>query len=365
VIAVELVKTVAGVADGDAYITRGCSSPLTFYYRVTNTGNTELEEIVVTDDNGSPSDPADDFLVGTIPGPVAPSASYTLQTELAVDVIHYNTAWAASTGDGVPVSGSDDALALTWLVADGSDYAGEGRDHPAIWRCESGVWYIHICPYCENIIVSFGQTGDLPAPGDYDGDGTTDVSIYRPATTLWAVRGVTRLYFGGGSEIPVPADYSGGGSTQVALYRQSGGLWTVRGFTRVYFGSGRDVPAPGDYDGSGGARIAVFRGDSGLWAVRDFTRHYFGRAGDYPVPADYDGDGTRETGVFRPAAGLWAIRGFSRIYFGLSGDWPQPADYGGEGTDRVTIYRPSSGLWAVKDLSRVYWGGPSDIPVSW
>ena len=47
-----------------------------------------------------------------------------------------------------------------------------------------------------------------PAPaslisGDYDGDGSAEVAIFRPVTGLWAVRGVTRCYFGMNGDWPV------------------------------------------------------------------------------------------------------------------------------------------------------------------
>ena len=33
----------------------------------------------------------------------------------------------------------------------------------------------------------WGQAGDIPVPGDYDGDGRTDFAVWRPATGEWFV----------------------------------------------------------------------------------------------------------------------------------------------------------------------------------
>jgi len=48
----------------------------------------------------------------------------------------------------------------------------------------------------------FGNPGDLPVPEDYDGDGTVDPAIYRPSTGLWAIRGITRAYYGTQDDLP-------------------------------------------------------------------------------------------------------------------------------------------------------------------
>lgn len=361
-----------GIPDGAVGIIV-CSDP-SYYYLVTNTGDTYLSDIDVWDDNGTPGDPGDDVLVGTIPGPMAPTESAGLEYTFERLAMRLNTATATgnptdSSGHDLPelpdVSDSDDALVFTWLVLDGNDYNGDGIDDMVTWKCEAEKWFIQLCPYDESEVIFFGQAGDFPVSGDYDGDGTTEVTIFRPTTGLWAIRGITRLYFGTDGDLPVPADYDGDGYTDIGIFRRPSGLWAIRGVTRTYFGGLMDLPIPGYYDSGPQARIGIYRPSSGLWVIRGLTRRYYGMPGDYPVPADYSGDGIDRIGIFRESSGLWAIDGMAPVYFGARNDYPQPADYDGSGFDRITIYRPSTGLWAVRGLTRKYWGGPNAIPVTW
>jgi len=245
--------------------------------------------------------------------------------------------------------------APSWIY----DYNGDGTSDIAVFRGDSGLWAIRGITR-----VYFGGSSDKPIPGDYDGDGITEIGIFRPASGLWAIRGVTRAYFGGSTDAELPGDYDGDGTWDFAIFRETSGLWAIRGITRAYFGGSEDSPAPGYYDGDGAENIGIFRGSTGLWAIRDVTRVYFGSSLDTIVPGDYDGDGAWEAGIFRETSGLWAIRGVTRVYFGGSTDEPVPADYDGDGIDDTGVFRDTSGLWAARGVSRIYFGAVDDIPVT-
>jgi hypothetical protein len=69
-------------------------------------------------------------------------------------------------------------------------------------------------------------------PADYDGDGRADLAVFRRQTGEWFVLrtsdgGVRRVPFGSAvfGDTPVPADYFGVGGVQVAVYRTTTGQW--------------------------------------------------------------------------------------------------------------------------------------------
>lgn len=214
----------------------------------------------------------------------------------------------------------------------------------------------------ESPLAAFRQPLNVSA-GDYNGDGTADVAVFRGAQSLWLVRGLTQIYFGTDADIPVPGDYDGDGTADPAVWRSSASLWAVRGQTRLYHGNVSDLPVPGDYNGDGSCDPAVFRGESGRWLVRGVTKPYFGIAGDTPVSADLNGDGTDEMAVFRGGSGLWRWRGITRFYFGASGDRPVLLAPGLIPGVSAAVFRENLGLWVSRSGSRWYYGDDGDIPV--
>ena len=239
------------------------------------------------------------------------------------------------------------------------DYSGDGLSDLAIFRPASGLWAVRGLTR-----TYFGQPDDIPVSGDYSGDGMADLAIFRSASGLWAVQDTTRVYFGQSGDIPVPGDYDGDGLVDIAIFRPESGLWAVSGLGRIYFGAAGDIPVSGDYTGDGLVDVAVFRPASGLWAVKDVTRAYFGGSGDTPVPGDYDGLGVFGPAIFRPFSGLWAVRAVTRTYFGNVGYQAVPGRYAVGGLDRIGVFRPDNGLWAIRGLTRVYYGSSGDLPAT-
>ncbi|MCP4216901.1 MAG: hypothetical protein GY765_19780 [bacterium] len=240
----------------------------------------------------------------------------------------------------------------------GSDYDGDGDTDIAIFRPSTGRWCVKGSPS-----VAWGTSGDIPVPGDYDGDGDTDIAIFRPSTGRWCVMGQPSVSWGTSTDIPVPGDYDGDGDTDIAIFRPSTGRWCIMGQPSVAWGVASDIPVPADYDGDGDTDIAVFRASIGRWCIMGQSSIGWGIASDVPVPADYDGDGDADIAVYRPSIGRWCIMGQPSIAWGTSTDIAVPADYDGDGDDDIAIFRPSNGRWAIMGVPSQVYGTATDVPL--
>ena len=154
------------------------------------------------------------------------------------------------------------------------DYDGDGRSDLSVFRPSENNWYLFNSLNSSVSVRQFGTTGDLPVPADYDGDGRTEIAVYRPSNGTWwylstADNTVVVVSFGGGSAIPRPSDYDGDGKADLVLYQPATGNWFRRGSlgqqTTTNFGIAEDKPLVGDFDGDGKGDLAVFRPSTGDW----------------------------------------------------------------------------------------------------
>ncbi|REL34897.1 FG-GAP-like repeat-containing protein [Thalassotalea euphylliae] len=284
------------------------------------------------------------------------------------------------------------------------DFDGDGKADIAVRR--SATFYNYVLNSKQTDIGRhvFGrQQTDIPVSGDFDGDGITDIAVRRPSTYAWYIQnssgvdrttkhrdGITRVLFGRDSaDIPVPADYDGDGITDIAVWRPTNQYFYVKnssgkdlatgfadGITRRKLGThSSNIPVPADYDGDGKADMAVRNPEAFTWTIINsagadlltgnsdgISRKIFGKhSADIAVPADFDGDGKADLAVRRPSNQFWYVLnssgvdlltgnsdGITRRRFGnQEADIPVVADYDGDSRADIAVRRPSTMTWYI------------------
>ena len=233
------------------------------------------------------------------------------------------------------------------------DFDGDGKTDIAVYRAATGAWYVIPSSGGDPYGFSWGgDPTDIPVPGDYDGDGKADIALYRVSTGAWYI------YPSGGGvpygvtlrtadDKPVPEDYDGDDKTDIAIYRANTGIWFIiptggsSSYEISWGGDPTDIPVPGDYDGDGKADIALYRkADGGWWIVPSlgsipYRVGFGGDSSDIPVPGDYDGDGKTDIAVYRRGTGAWYV-------IPSGGGAPYGVGWGGDPSDiPVTTNRAS------------------------
>ncbi|MDD2942456.1 MAG: FG-GAP-like repeat-containing protein [bacterium] len=267
------------------------------------------------------------------------------------------------------------------------DVDHDGKSDIAVWRGDS---FLDTGEFLTRVNSGLRRSGELGVGYGYPFVGRFSLSAEQTnvlfANGLWHLSGDQRiLQWGEAGDFPVPGDYNGDGLDDLVVYRPGDGSWWISfsgeqtsAITFSLGEGGRDVPLAADFNGDGAVEPIIWRPEIGLWIVRylDGTTDTFtfGRSGDVPLAGDYTGDGRAEAAIWRPSTGEWIIStGDERVIvrqWGLSGDVPVPFDYNGDGSLDLVVWRPQSGMWYIRELSYtedkvslVQFGLPGDVPV--
>ena len=148
------------------------------------------------------------------------------------------------------------------------DWNCDGVDTPGLYRQSDGFAYLRNTNSqgVADISFFFGNPGDIPIAGDFDGDGCDTLSIYRPS--LGRVFIINQLgadggnlgnaeldyYFGNPGDKPFVGDFDGDGVDTLGLHRESTGLVYFRNShtqgvadKQFFFGNPRDRLVAGDW----------------------------------------------------------------------------------------------------------------------
>ncbi|MCX6993377.1 MAG: hypothetical protein NT011_09590 [Kiritimatiellaeota bacterium] len=203
-----------------------------------------------------------------------------------------------------------------------NDYDGDGMSELGVYR--GMEWSIRSVD--ERVLVSgdtiFGGAGQ-PVLGDLDGDRRSDPMVHDSVSGMWQV-----LYSGSGYMLAsgvfgvsgyrgLVADYEGVGHGEVSVFHEGNGRWNViksDGSVAVWnWGESGYEPVIGDYDGDGHWDMAVYQESTGLWYIRTLNEQLlvpgvvWGGPGCSPVPGDYNGDGYWDAAIYVRASGQWYI----------------------------------------------------------
>ncbi|MGB7922761.1 MAG: VCBS repeat-containing protein [Pyrinomonadaceae bacterium] len=228
----------------------------------------------------------------------------------------------------------------------------------AVWRSSNGTWYVLNSVDGTMAAQMWGQAGDKPVPGDYDGDGRTDVAVRRGNT--WYIKTssssaetpIITQQWGNAADLAAQGDYDGDGKTDIATFRPSDATWSILRSSQAeedattitqQWGEGGDLPLSGDFDGDAITDFATFRPGDMIWRIfssfdNSTITQQWGLSTDKPAPGDYDGDGKMDIAVVRPRVSetdhhsTWYILKSSdgqlmSAQWGIDGDVAVPGKY--------------------------------------
>lgn len=239
----------------------------------------------------------------------------------------------------------------------------------------------------------------VPAANDFDGDGVTDVMLYRPASGEFLVRlaatGEERIIGGGPGggprATPLAADFDGDSKADPGFYDDnSGELHYQSSRTRAWVrapGSSGLAAAPGDVGVASGdtdhddlADLLLYQKSTARFRIRasgtgQWSTFALGEPGaSEPASADYDGDGVTDLAVWTRSTRTLLIRRSTSgivvpviiplvnvVACGSSGTAndlsPLPGDLDGDGRADLVFYSPSWRLVVVQSSETGYWRG--------
>ena len=120
-----------------------------------------------------------------------------------------------------------------WPATSRSSRTSTGTGKPISWcgvrTAPCGTCALSSSGYTSWTSYQWGIAGDVPLVADFDGDGKTDLAVWRPITATWYVRfssshyaAWTSFQWGVNGDVPIQADFDGDGRTDLTVWRPEG-----------------------------------------------------------------------------------------------------------------------------------------------
>jgi hypothetical protein len=207
---------------------------------------------------------------------------------------------------------------VSWLDFDGDLKRDIGVYSPPITNSGTGTFSIRLSSQGYSsagaLIRSFGKLGDIPVPSDYDGDGKTDIAVYRTdqdpqinmAFWLYCLSTLNHdcvspgsVQFGSRTDVPlVGTNFDGLSTNEMALFRRGTGVFywryapynTTNSKTMSVADAGV-TPLVGGFDSDHKTDLVTYhpsnrkfryRMSGGSWNT-EVVRTFSAPAGSYPV----------------------------------------------------------------------------------
>ena len=254
-------------------------------------------------------------------------------------------------------------------------------------------------------------------PGDFNGDGKTDIALLRPDwtgfrlrlsngdsfTSAWWETGWNGMWADGQTYV-LPGDFNGDGKTDIALTRPTWNAFRVHlsnstSFISSYWATDVDGMAmdkqtyvlPGDFNGDGKTDIALLRPDWTGFRLRlsngdSFTSAWWetgwnGMWADgqtYVLPGDFNGDGKTDIALTRPTWNAFRVHlsnstSFISSYWATDVDgmvmdgqtYVLPGDFNGDGKTDIALTRPTWNGFRLRlsngdSFTSAWWGTDAD-----
>jgi hypothetical protein len=230
-----------------------------------------------------------------------------------------------------------------------SDLEGDGMTDLILFRPSEQTWYMKYSSNQQMATMSFGHVNDKLVVGDYDADRKADLATFQTDNPNFPGKGVWNIFkssngefqtiqWGLSADIPLTLNIDTNNTTDICVFRPAKGSWYI-----MRMG---DIIKP-----------ALARGNNikGRDTENNAPQHItlqWGKEGDKPLVGDFDNDGIDELVIFRPSDGNWYIYNYARndfqiTHWGSDGDVPMARDFDGDGKADIAVYRPSNNSWYI------------------